>query len=65
MATNTRTAGLRRLAGKDDGRMYGMSDAGYQGTLRQLTVAQEAANKSTQHSTNRLTSASWTVRTLP
>ena len=45
MATNTRTAGLRRLAGKDDGRMYGMSDAGYQGTLRDLTTERVAANE--------------------
>ena len=45
MATNTRTAGLRRQAGNDDGRMYGMSDAGYQSTLRKLTVAQKASNE--------------------
>ena len=45
MATNTRTAGLRRQAGNDDGRMYGMSDAGYQSTLRRLTAAQKASNE--------------------
>ena len=45
MATNTRTAGLRRQAGNDDGRMYGMSDAGYQSTLRKLTAAQKASNE--------------------
>ena len=45
MATNTRTAGLRRQAGNDDGRMYGMSDAGYQSTLRKLTAVQKASNE--------------------
>ena len=41
----TRTGGLRRQAGPDDGRMYGMSDPGYQGRLRGLTERQEASNK--------------------
>lgn len=45
LAKFTRTCGLRRQAGPDDGRMYGTSDAGYQGQLRRLTNAQEASNK--------------------
>ena len=43
-AREGRTAGLRRLAGPDDGRMYGMSDTGYQRTLRRLTDAENEAN---------------------
>jgi len=39
-----RTAGLRRQAGPDDGRMYGMSDPGYQETLRRLTDEEIKAN---------------------
>ena len=44
-AREGRTAGLRRLAGPDDGRMYGMSDTGYQRTLQRLTDAKIEANE--------------------
>ena len=44
-AREGRTAGLRRLAGPDDGRMYGMSDTGYQRTLQRLTDAEIEANE--------------------
>ena len=40
-----RTAGLRRLAGSDDGRMYGTSDAGYQAKLGRLTGEEIEANE--------------------
>jgi len=36
--------GLRRQAGRDDGRMYGSSDPGYQGTLKRLTAQQQEWN---------------------
>ena len=39
-----RTAGLRRQAGRDDGRMYGSSDAGYQVRLKKLTAQQQEWN---------------------
>ena len=39
-----RTAGLRRQAGRDDGRMYGCSDAGYQARLKKLTAQQQEWN---------------------
>ena len=39
-----RTAGLRRQAGRDDGRMYGPSDAGYQARLKKLTAQQQEWN---------------------
>jgi|EP01046_Picozoa_sp_COSAG06_P050511 hypothetical protein len=39
-----RTAGLRRQAGLDDGRMYGTSDPGHQKTLRRLTDEEIKAN---------------------
>jgi hypothetical protein len=39
-----RAAGLRRQAGRDDGRMYGSSDLGYQGTLKRLTANQRESN---------------------
>ena len=39
-----RTAGLRRQAGRDDGRMYGSSDAGYQARLKELTAKQQERN---------------------
>ena len=43
-ARDGRSAGLRRLAGPDDGRMYGTSDAGYQAKLSHLTDAEIKAN---------------------
>ena len=43
-ARDGRSAGLRRLAGPDDGRMYGTSDPGYQKTLRRLTDEEIKAN---------------------
>jgi hypothetical protein len=44
-AREGRTAGLRRLAGPDDGRMYGTSDAGYQAKLGRLTDEEVKANE--------------------
>ena len=44
-AREGRTAGLRRLAGPDDGRMYGTSDAGYQAKLGRLTNEEIEANE--------------------
>ena len=43
-ARDGRTAGRRRQAGLDDGRMYGTSDPGYQKTLRRLTDEEIKAN---------------------
>lgn len=44
-AREGRTAGLRRLAGPDDGRMYGTSDVGYQAKLGRLTDEEVKANE--------------------
>ena len=40
----TRVAGLRRLAGPDDGHMYAPSSADYQATLLRMTTEQRALN---------------------